>query len=114
MSNSITSSSIRKFSEDSRLRPFLSAHFDVQNYLKTIVEKNKSEECLTEISVLIEEVNEEIKSYISMHKDDLMSGMQDVASLAEKYQSLSLSASNLVRYIERLKKEVIYILIVCL
>lgn len=28
--------SIRKFSEDSKLRPFLSTHFDAQSYVKVI------------------------------------------------------------------------------
>ena len=65
---------IRRVSEDAKLRPFLSAHFDVEAYLRSVVEKNKSEECFRDITVCIEEVNEEIKRYITQHKDDLIDG----------------------------------------
>jgi len=106
MSATVQHSYVRKISEDARLRPFLSAHFDVQGYLKSVVEKNRSEECFAEVNTCIEEVNEEIKGYISQHKDDLMSGMQDVAILAEKYRSLSASSGKLQKSVERLKKEV--------
>ena len=44
---------IRKVSEDAKLRPFLSAHFDVEAYLRSIVEKNQSEECFRDITVCI-------------------------------------------------------------
>ena len=44
---------IRKISEDSKLRGFLSAHFDVQSYLRNVVEQNKSEECSKDINVCI-------------------------------------------------------------
>jgi len=33
----MSSSSIRKLSEDSHLRPFLSTHFDANNYIRTYV-----------------------------------------------------------------------------
>ena len=66
---------IRKVSEDAKLRPFLSNHFDVEAYLHSIVEKNQSEECFKDITTCIDEVNEEIKKYITQHKDDLMSGI---------------------------------------
>ena len=66
---------IRRVSEDAKLRPFLSAHFDVEAYLRSVVEKNKSEECFRDITVCIEEVNEEIKRYITQHKDDLIDGV---------------------------------------
>ena len=132
---------IRKISEDSKLRGFLSAHFDVQSYLRNVVEQNKSEECSKDINVCIggclsslspffhscdplvsifvsshlnpwrffflEEVNEEIKTYITQHKDDLMSGMQDVAVLAERYRALSSSSLKLQKSVDRLKKEAI-------
>ena len=98
---------IRKVSEDAKLRPFLSAHFDVQGYLKAVVEKNRSEECFSEVNTCIEEVNEEIKGYISQHKDDLMSGMQDVAVLAERYRALSTSSGKLQKSVDRLQKEAI-------
>ena len=44
---------IRKVSEDAKLRPFLSSHFDVEAYLRSVVEKNKSEECFKDITVCI-------------------------------------------------------------
>jgi hypothetical protein len=44
--------------------------------------------------------------YISAHKDDLMSGMQDVATLAERYGNLAQTARKLRLNIDRLKKEV--------
>ena len=44
---------IRKVSEDAKLRPFLSAHFDVEAYLRSVVEKNRSEECFKDITACI-------------------------------------------------------------
>ena len=73
--STIQHSYIRKISEDAKLRPFLSARFDVEAYLHSVVEKNQSEECFKDISICIDEVNEEIKQYITQHKDDLMSGI---------------------------------------
>ena len=52
-------------------------------------------------------MNDEIKRYITQHKDDLMSGMQDVAVLAERYRALSNSSSKLQKSVDRLKKEAI-------
>ena len=98
--------SIRKINDDSKLRPFLSSHFDAQTFIKSIIKEGRSEECFNEVSESIDEVNVEIKGYISQHKDDLMSGMQDVAQLAERYASLSSTSQKLRRNIDRLKKEV--------
>jgi hypothetical protein len=99
-------SSIRKFSEDPRLRPFLSSHFDSQSYIKNVIKDGGSEDCFRDISTGIDEVNEEIKGYISAHRDDLMSGMQDVAVLAERYLNLSTTAKKVRRNIDKLKREV--------
>ena len=52
------------------------------------------------------QVNDEIKGYISVHKHDLMSGMQDVAVLATRYQTLQSVASRVRAALTRLKKEV--------
>ncbi len=103
-------SSIRKFGEDPRLRPFLSNHFDSQSYIKNVIRDGGSEECFRDITNGIDEVNDEIKIYISKHRDDLMSGMQDVAALAERYSSLSLTSKKIRRFIEKLKNEVIYMI----
>ena len=97
--------SIRKASEDSRLRPFLSPYFNANNYLNTIIEDNKSDECLREIVSCIDSTNTEIQSYISQHHDDLMFGMQDVALLADRYQKLSISSEKLKRSVERIKSK---------
>ncbi len=51
------------------------------------------------------QVNDEIKKYISVHKHDLMSGMQDVAALAAKYQTLQSLAVRVRSSVDRLKKE---------
>ncbi len=51
-------------------------------------------------------VNEAIKGYISLHKHDLMSGMQDVAVLASRYQTLQAVSSRVRSSLDRLKKEV--------
>ncbi|KAJ1395083.1 hypothetical protein B484DRAFT_407688 [Ochromonadaceae sp. CCMP2298] len=99
-------SPLQRMSEDVRLRPFLSQLFDSQAYIKTVIKEGKSEECFTNIVTCIDEINVEIKGYISQHKDDLMSGMQDVATLADKYSNLSTTSQKLHRHIERLKKEV--------
>lgn len=40
-------------------------------------------------------------------QDDLMSGMQDVAALADRYTNLSITSQKLHRNVGRLKKEVI-------
>jgi hypothetical protein len=52
---------LRKFSEDPRLRPFLSSHFDCQGYVNAVVKEERSETCFAEMNKCIEEVNEEIK-----------------------------------------------------
>eukprot|EP00981_Chlorochromonas_danica_P014289 scaffold7730_cov173-Ochromonas_danica.AAC.4 len=80
---------LRKIGEDSLLRPFLSTLFDPHAYVKTIIRDGKSEECFHAIIESVDLINEEIKQYISLHKDVLMSGMQDVANLADRYASLS-------------------------
>ena len=100
-------SSIRKVSEDGKLRPFLSSHFDSQAYIKSVIKDARSEECFSTISTCIDEVNVEIKGYISQHKEALMSGMQDVALLSERYSLLFSTSQKLQRNVERLKKEVI-------
>ncbi len=99
-------SAIRKFSEDSRLRPFLSSHFDSQSYIKNVIKDGQSELCFRDINSGIDDVNEEIKGYISAHRDDLMSGMQDVAVLAERYSNLSVTAKKIRKNIDKLKREV--------
>ena len=115
------------------MRPFLSPLFDPQAYIKTVIKDGKSEECFNNIVSCIEDINLEIKGYISQHKvsmyccnvvpyglilsyctflhcflnqDELMSGMQDVATLADRYTNLSATSQKLHRNIERLKKEV--------
>ena len=100
-------SSIRKVSEDVKLRPFLSSHFDSQSYIKTVMKEGRSEECFNNVTTCIEEVNEEIKGYISQNKDVLMSGMQYVALLSERYSLLFSTSQKLQRNVDRLKKEVI-------
>ncbi len=98
--------SIRRIGEDPLLRPFLSSLFDPQNYTKNIIRDGKSEECFTAINDSVEQINEEIHKYISQNKDVLMAGMQDVASLAKRYGSLSEQAKMLNTTVVRLKKEV--------
>jgi predicted nuclease with TOPRIM domain len=102
--------SVKKIGDDPRLRPFLNSHFDPQTYIKNVIKEGRSEECFKEIGTCIEEVNEEIKGYISQHKDDLMSGMQDVAMLAERYLQLQSHSQKLNKTIDRLKKEVEYLI----
>lgn len=104
-SSSSSSASLRKISEDAKLRPFLSPHFDPQQYIKSVMTEGTSEECFAGISRSIAEVNDEIKKYISQHKEDLMSGMQDVTVLADRYNTLSASSHRLHASIERLKTE---------
>eukprot|EP01035_Chromulina_nebulosa_P018304 gene18304-23989_t len=96
---------IRRFSEDVHLRPFLSSHFDSENYIKGVIKDGRSEECFQQISKGIDEVNKEIKSYISLHQNDLMSGMQDIAQLSAKYSNLSATAKKIRKNVDRLKKE---------
>ena len=59
---------MRKISEDPRSRPFLSSLFDSQSYIRTVVKDGKSEETFASIVACIEDINVEIKSYISQHK----------------------------------------------
>jgi hypothetical protein len=59
---------LRKLSEDTRIRPFLSPLFDSQSYIKTVIKEGKSEECFNNIVSCIDEINVEIKGYISQHK----------------------------------------------
>jgi len=98
--------SIRKISEDSRLRAFLSSHFDRQAFIRNLIKEGQSSECLIDIESSILDINFEIKGYISKHTDGLMSGMQDFALLAERYSNLSSVSQKLHRNVEHLRKEV--------
>jgi hypothetical protein len=51
-------------------------------------------------------VDEEIKNYISIHKHDLMSGMQDVAALSEKYQELQNTSHKLRTAVDKMQRDV--------
>ena len=97
--------SIRRINEDHRLRPFLSSVYDNQTYIKNIIKEGKSEECFHTIISCIDDINVEIKGYISQHKDELMSGMQDVTTLADRYMNLSSISQKLYRNINKLKNE---------
>jgi hypothetical protein len=68
MKASTSVSPLRKIGDDSRLRPFLSSLFDSQTYIKSVIKDGQSEECFANITKYIEEINAEIKSYISQHK----------------------------------------------
>ncbi len=96
----------RRVFDDPRLRPFLATRFDVQTYIRNILREGKAEDSCREISASIEDVNAEIKGYISEHKTDLMSGMQDVAALSERYRALAAVTDGLRAGIGRLKGEV--------
>ena len=97
--------SVRRIHDDQRLRPFLSSHFDPASYLAGVIAKSESQKCYNEVTSCIDEVSVEIKDYITEHKDELMSGMQDVAILASRYQTLSSTSDKLKRSIERMKKD---------
>jgi hypothetical protein len=103
---SSSNSSIRRVTDDSRLRAFLSTHFDRQNFIKNLINEGKSEECLRDIASCLEDINVEIKGYISKHTDDLMSGMGDFANLSERYCNLSLTSKKLSRNAYALHQEV--------
>lgn len=66
--NTLSVSSLKRISEDARLRPFLSPLFDPQAYIKTVIKDGKSEDCFNNIVNCIEDINVEIKGYISVHK----------------------------------------------
>lgn len=59
---------LRRINDDLRLRPFLSHAFDNQAYIKNVIKDGKSEECFHTIVQCIDEINVEIKGYISQHK----------------------------------------------
>lgn len=61
---------MRKMSEDPRTRPFLSSLFDAQSYIRSVVKEGRSEETFASIVSCIEDINVEIKGYISLHKVD--------------------------------------------
>lgn len=100
-------SAFRRISEDARFRPFLTTHFDAEGFIRGVIKDGKSEEVFVDLEACIAEVNEEIKSYISAHKHDLMSGMQDVAVLAARYQTLQSLSSRVRASVDRLKKETV-------
>ena len=52
----MTSHTIRKASEDGRLRPFLSSHFDAQSYITSIIHDNRTEEFYHELASCIQDV----------------------------------------------------------
>ena len=51
------------------------------------------------------QVDEEIKNYISIHKHDLMAGMQDVAVLSKRYQTLQATSNRLRHSVDKMKRE---------
>lgn len=51
------------------------------------------------------QVDEEIKNYISLHKHDLMAGMQDVAVLSKRYQTLQATSNRLRLSVDKTKRE---------
>ena len=63
-----TTSSLKRLSEDVHMRPFLSSLFDSQAYIRNIIKEGKSEDCFNNIVCSIDDINVEIKGYISMHK----------------------------------------------
>lgn len=96
---------LQKINEDPRLRPFLSSVFDAQSYTRNVIKEGRSEESFANIVTLIEDVNIEIKGYISQHKESLMSGMQEVATLAERYSNLSANSQKFQRNIAKMKRD---------
>jgi hypothetical protein len=52
------SSSIRRASEDARLRDFLSTHFDAQAHVTGVMREGRAEQEFATISACIEEVSE--------------------------------------------------------
>lgn len=97
---------IQRINDDHKLRPFLSIHFDSQEYVKNIINNNQAEESLVDINHCINDVNDEIKQYIASNKDSLMYGMSDVATLAERYHALSNTSNTIHDTISRLKDEI--------
>ena len=98
---------LKRISEDAKLRPFLSSHFDKQTFIKKVIKDNKTEEYLTDITSCVDDIKVEIKGYISKHTEQLMSGMSDFASLADRYQTLSKSSQTLHKKVDRLKTEAV-------
>lgn len=98
---------LRKLTDDLRLRPFLSSHFDRQIYIKNLINDGNSEECLADITECIEIANIEIKTYISKNTDNLMNGMSDFNRLNERYDNLATTSQKLQQSILSFKKEVI-------
>ena len=103
---STTAPVIQRINDDHKLRPFLSIHFDSQEYVKNIINNNQAEESLVDINHCINDVNDEIKQYIASNKDSLMYGMSDVATLAERYHALSNTSNTIHDTISRLKDEI--------
>ena len=103
----MATNTLRRIGEDPKLRPFLSAHFDRQSYVKNVITESESDACLTDITNCIDDINVEIKRYISKNTENLMSGMQDFALLANRYSNLSATSQKLHNNVERLKLEVL-------
>ncbi len=59
---------LKKINEDPRLRPFLSSLFDSETYTRNVIKEGRSEECFGNIVNCVEDINVEIKGYISQHK----------------------------------------------
>jgi hypothetical protein len=73
--------------------------------VRSIIKDGKSEECLSSINDCTEKINDEIQRFISKNKDNLMSGMQDISSLAERYHSLADHSKGLQIIVQRMKRE---------
>jgi hypothetical protein len=48
---------IRRISEDSRFRPFLSTHFDAEAYIRSVIKEGRSEEVFADLEACIAEVS---------------------------------------------------------
>ena len=99
------SSHIRRVSEDAKMIPFLSTHFNSVEFVNDAIRSGKSEQLSGEIAKYIVDVNEEIQAYITKNKDQLMGGMQGVAQLADRYSVLSVTSGKLQRGIVKLKTQ---------
>lgn len=101
------SSGMEKILNDPTFRSFLSVNFDEKSYIKQIVSESRVEGALPEISRNVALIDDEIKHYITVNKDNLIGGMSNIATLAEKYNTLSTTSKTLSSNIDKLSKEVV-------
>lgn len=86
---------IKKIRENPKLSVILKANINIDEYINSIISSNSSEAVINEMSLYIDDINKEIKEYITKNKTALLSGMSSFSILVDKYKRMATSTQQL-------------------